>query len=394
MTPTTLKTYTCKALAQMAKKEGVQGWHSMRKDELVRALARATQKRLKKRIKGDSPKARGNSASPNGTQKGVRSRSQSKPRANPQHSLLNGTKTNGTSSKPGNKPKTAIQKRIAKLQERLEQQKNIGTTTAREEISCDRLVVMVRDPYWLHACWELTQQSIDRARVALAQAWHTAKPVLRLYAVVEAGSDSVLKDIEIHGGVTNWYVDVQKPPSSFRLEIGYLTPSGVFYCLARSNTVTTPPAGTSDAIDENWVDVAENADRIFAMSGGYSPHGTSKELQELMEERLRRPMGSPMQTRFGSGALVGEKNNGLPFAVDAELIVYGVSHRHAHVTLRGEPVTLRDDGSFAVRISLPDKKQVIPVVACSPDGVEERTIMLAVERNTKSMEPITRDIGQ
>jgi hypothetical protein len=43
--------------------------------------------------------------------------------------------------------------------------------------------------------------------------------------------------------------------------------------------VSTPPAGTSDAVDENWRAVAENADRIFAMSGGYSAQGASRELQ-------------------------------------------------------------------------------------------------------------------
>ena len=34
------------------------------------------------------------------------------------------------------------------------------------------------------------------------------------------------------------------------VQIGYLTAAGSFYCLARSNTVTTPPAGTSDSVDE------------------------------------------------------------------------------------------------------------------------------------------------
>src|ERR1043166_1083743 len=33
----------------------------------------------------------------------------------------------------------------------------------------DRIVVMVRDPYWLHAYWELTRQAIQRAEAALGQ---------------------------------------------------------------------------------------------------------------------------------------------------------------------------------------------------------------------------------
>jgi hypothetical protein len=253
---------------------------------------------------------------------------------------------------------------------------------------------MVRDPYWLHAYWELTQQSIDRAQSAMGQHWHTAKPVLRVLRLTDDRGALLERQIAIHGGVNNWYVEVQEPPARYRLEIGYDADVVSFYCLARSNTVTTPPAGASDFLDENWVDVAENADRIYAMSGGYSPQGTSLELQELLEERLQRPMGSPMQTRFGDGASrVLAAPDDLTFAIDAELVVYGVSHRGAHVTVKGEPVQLRDDGTFAVRLNLPDRRQVIPVVASSPDGVEQRTIILAVERNTKVMEPKLRDPG-
>ena len=39
----------------------------------------------------------------------------------------------------------------------------------------------------------------------------------------------------------------------------------------------------------------------------------------------------------------------------------------------------------------PDRRQVLPVVASSSDGVEQQTIVLAVERNTKTMEPIIRE---
>jgi hypothetical protein len=251
---------------------------------------------------------------------------------------------------------------------------------------------MVRDPYWLHAYWELAPRSVERAQSALGQHWHTTKPVLRVFQVSNDDSAVICREIVIHGGVNHWYVDVQNPPHKYRMEIGYLTAGGQFYCLARSNTVMTPPAGTSDSVDENWADIDQNADRIFAMSGGYSDRGTSLELQELLEERLRRPMGTPMQTRYGTGAAgVCADGRELPFAVDAELIVYGVSHPHAHVTLQGEPVALKSDGSFVARMQLPDRRQVIPVIASSPDGVEQRTIILAVERNTKVLGPVMRD---
>ena len=44
-----------------------------------------------------------------------------------------------------------------------------------------------------------------------------------------------------------------------------------------------------------------------------------------------------------------------------------------------------------MRFALPDRRQVVPVVASSGDGVEQRTVVLAVERNTKVMEPVLRE---
>ena len=79
------------------------------------------------------------------------------------------------------------------------------------------------------------------------------------------------------------------------------------------------------------------------------------------------------------------------FQLDAELIVYGATEPNARVTLQNEPVKLRPDGTFTMRFSLPDSRQIIPAVAMSADGVEERTIVLAVERNTKQLEPMIHD---
>ena len=176
------------------------------------------------------------------------------------------------------------------------------------------------------------------------------------------------------------------------IDIGYLARSGRFYVLARSNVVTTPRAGVSDVIDENWADIdSKKADRIYAMSGGFDPTASSLELKQLFEERLRRPLGSPAVTSFGSGGFLLGKGRKFWFQLDAELIVYGATEPNARVTLQGEPVKLRPDGTFTMRFSLPDSRQIIPAVATSPDGVEERTIVLAVERNTKQLEPMIHD---
>lgn len=363
MTPASLKSYSHKDLAQMAKRGGVRGWHSMRKDQLVKAL-------LQQAAKNKTP--------------------------------TNGKKTNGAPAKtPAPKASVRVQRHLSQVRAKLEQFKNLssengnGKTKSGSRVK-ERIVVMVRDPYWLHAYWEVRAKTVERVQAAMSQDWHTARPYLRLLEVHDGGSTSasetVVRDIEVHGGVSNWYVHVDNSPSSYRLELGYKGSEGRFFPLVRSNVVTTPEPGSSDAIDENWTDVAENFDKIYAMSGGYSPDNNSLELQELFEERLRRPMGSPMVTRYGSGApgFVAAAQE-LRFEVDAEMIIYGVTNPDTHVSLRGEPVRIRPDGTFTVRMSLPNQRQVIPVVASAANGAEQRTIVLAVERNTKVMEPVVRE---
>ena len=353
MTTATLRTYTCKDLAQMAKREGVTGWHAMRKEELVRALVQAS-RRTKKRQNG----------------------------------------ANGHASTPRLTPAQRRAKtRIDALRSRLTALKNIATDeTSSQRDSQDRLVLMVRDAYWLQAQWEISQSSVERARTSLGLHWHSASPALRIFSISDDGSSTLYREITIHGGVDHWYIDVADPPCNYRAELGYLAPEGSYYCVCRSSAVTTPIPGSTDTKGGNWGDVADNADRIFAMSGGYSARGTSSELQQLLEERLQCKMGRPTETRFGTGAGgIRSDQEELRFAIDAELVIYGATSAHAHVTVEGEPVTLRPDGTFMVRMHFPDRRQVVPVVASAPDGMMQKTIILGVERNTKELEPMIRN---
>ncbi len=292
--------------------------------------------------------------------------------------------------------KARISAKIEQARLRASRSKNLafGQVDESEASGKDRLVLMVRGPYWLHAYWDLTATGIARAQAALGQLWHQARPILRLLAVADTSSSTserVLRDMSIHGGVKNWYIDVHEPAQTYRIEIGYLAPGGKFFSLARSNVVTTPSAAASDSLDAHWNDVLADCDKIYAMSGGFSTESSS-DLQELFEERLRRPMGSGSNNRFGAavdGLLPRDRR--LRFHVDAEIVIHGQTQNDAVVTMQGEPLKLRPDGTFSVRLDMPNRRQVIPIIASTKDGVEQRTIVLAVERNTKVMEPLTRE---
>ncbi|MBX9680790.1 MAG: DUF4912 domain-containing protein [Gemmataceae bacterium] len=377
-----------KELAAKAKKKAIPGWSSMTKEELVAALvAVAAPPKPVKSI----PISKASVSLPKPVAKPV---AKNKPVAIARLQKSAAHRGNGTLSAEENIERSKYDVGIPT--------KDLSAKVPKElprGYGKDRVVVMVRDPYWLHIYWEITRQAVQRAEAALSQDWHGAKPILRLLDVTSADStgsaaESALRDIDIHGGCNNWYLEVQNP-KSYRIDIGYLSRSGQFYVIARSNVVCTPKAGVSDVIDENWSDLDQaKADRIYAMSGGFDPTASSLELKQLFEERLRRPMGSPAVTSFGSGAFQFGKGRSFHFQLDAELIVYGSTEPNAKVTLQGEPVKLRPDGTFTMRFSLPDSRQIIPATAASADGVEERTIVLAVERNTKHLEPLIHDVNE
>jgi len=452
ITTASLKTQSWKDLAEMAKHKGLSGWHSMRKDELVKALVRAAQKRAKLRAAATSHKSKKalksplrslkakshsthiktHSAHANGAKaNGIKSNGM-KANGAPKHvapvSASGRSGANGSGSAHGKTAhrspaspvadrtpsppprRTAKQLRIAERIHRVNAERErlkdlsgaftVGQSGGKRKApEKDRLVLMVRDSYWLQAIWTVTRLSVKRAEAALAEHWHTAGPVLRLLEVdgghTTSTAERVTREIEVHGGVTNWDIEANNPPHSFRVELGYKAANGRFFSLCRSNTVHTPAPDSSDAIDGNWTDVAANYERVYALSGGYNDdNNQSGELQELFEERLRRPMGNPASGQFGSGAeRVLNRHRDLDFHVDAEMILYGHTKPDAKVTLGGEPIKLRPDGSFTVRQPLPDKRQVLPVVASTPDGVEQRTIVIAVERNTKVLEPMVREIN-
>ncbi len=370
----TLKGCNKRHLAQMAKEQGIAGWHAMRKDQLIRALT----------LPRSSPRANGHG----------------RRKTTPLHGL-NGAAANGTAARK--KSEGTDGRRTPSLPANRSALASIPATpnqTLDHACQKDRIIVLTRDSYWLHAYWELSRTTLQRAQAALGQDWHAARPILRVMDVssedTTSASERHIRDIPIHGGVNNWYVDVLEPPRSYRIDIGYLSRRGKFYVLARSNVVTTPRAGVTDCLDENWANVQKQFDRIQNPSSqgqGPNNHAFQLDLRDLFEERLRRPMCSGVLQNLSTTVLPTLGRN-FHFQIDAELIVYGTTEPNARVTLQGEPVQLRSDGSFTVRFSLPDSRQIIPAVAASADGIEERTIVLAVERNTKELEPMIHDSNE
>tara|TARA_R110002049_G_scaffold2750_2_gene21751 strand:+ start:627200 stop:628486 length:1287 start_codon:yes stop_codon:yes gene_type:complete len=416
-----LKAQTRRELADLAKNYGVDGWHGMKKDELVDAIAKVQRRLRRKSGASATTKEKPESAtrstirSATGKSRTARvSATASKSRSTSGRNgadRKSGSAKSSAQAKNASKPaapaisaKTArIRSQIRRRRETMQRNRDLstgtlvggsavsnGSTRSRaEQPHQDRIVLLVRDSYWLQANWEITRSSVQRAQSAMAERWHTATPVLRLLLVGDIasnGAETIERDIPIHGGVDNWYIDVAEPPCRFRVLIGYLAENGEFYTLCRSNVVETPRPGECERLDEHWRDIAEDYERIYSLSGGYET--AAGDLKEMFEERLRRTMpvrGDQGQTVSDATLLRQTK---LPFDVDAELIVFGKTISGASVSVGGRPVKLQPDGSFTVRMELPDKRQVLPVTAESRDGLRQRTTVIAVERNTKVMETV------
>ncbi len=350
MTVDALKDCNKKHLSQMAKERGIAGWHAMRKDQLIRALATIRPSSSPPRSKKERPAPR--------PPKKVK-------------------RPSAAAAEPPIRPLAV-------------------PSTLDHAAQKDRIIVLARDSYWLHAHWELSRATLARAQAALGQEWHGARPILRLMDVTSEETTNAaerhVRDVPIHGGVNTWYIDVLQPPRSYRVDVGYLSRQGKFYVLARSNIATTPKTGVTDALTENWNNVQEQFERVqnpSTIQEARAP-SISVDLNDLFDERLRRPLSSQASRDLSLGVLPGLDRR-FHFEIDAELIVYGATEPDAQVTLQGEAVQLRPDGTFTVRFRLPDSRQIIPAVASSSDGVEERTIVLAVERNTKELEPMIHD---
>ncbi|MEE2827146.1 MAG: DUF4912 domain-containing protein, partial [Planctomycetota bacterium] len=325
ITAATLRSHTSKDLAQMAKTKGVPGWHSMRKEQLVKALLKQARSKARTRSeKRVSTKTLGKNL--------LSKKAVTEKLSRPARKTV---RSNGSSKSPVAESRIARKIRLDRQQQ--ESLKNLALINSLERGGVDpvqdRVIAIIRDPYWIQAYWEVSKSTVARAKVALVDQWHTARPVLRLLSVVNDGTansmENVVREIPVHGGVRNWFIDVAEPPQSYRIAIGYATEDGKFHLVAKSNAVTTPAPNT-DSFDHNWADIADDFKKFYALSGGYAKT-TTNDLQQVFEEKLNRPMNQPEFVRLGNGI-----HSGFPsfdFEVDAHMVIQGVADPNANVTL-------------------------------------------------------------
>lgn len=246
----------------------------------------------------------------------------------------------------------------------------------------NQVYLLIRDPYWIYAYWEIQKDHEEKMLGLLGGDRNSVKSILRVYDVTESSVNPSYFDITLQNMADHWFINVSANRSYF-VEIGLLHFDGRFLALAKSNLVTMPRDGMSDVIDEEWMSIDFN--KLYALSGGFELGKSSMELKKLMQERLQKAVtsGSGAVSSFGSPIRL-RKERKFWFVLDCELIVYGATEPKATVTIQGNEIKLRPDGTFTLRFALPDGKIVLDAVAKSADGVEQRKITPVVQRNTTS----------
>jgi hypothetical protein len=170
----------------------------------------------------------------------------------------------------------------------------------------DRIIAIVRDPWWVFVYWEITPEKERTLREEIErEGQHFERSVLRIYDVTGMSDfrgpiQASYFEINLKDMAKNWYVDVGGPGRSWCVEIGMLTREGAFYTLLRSNIVRTPRFGMSDIFDASWMLSEEEYWWLFGASGGFDVGKSSLEMKELFKRQLQEWISSGGMITLGS----------------------------------------------------------------------------------------------
>ncbi len=127
----------------------------------------------------------------------------------------------------------------------------------------DKIVFMVRDPYWGFTYWEITQKLLKEFNLGDSERY------LRIYDINGGKSPKDANsyfDIKLVPGADNWYIKFPSPNTTYVIDLGFFR-DGVFITLIRSNTATTPRDDISDQVDVEWMMSDEMMRKLLKASG-------------------------------------------------------------------------------------------------------------------------------
>jgi uncharacterized protein len=159
------------------------------------------------------------------------------------------------------------------------------------------ITLLVRDPHWAYAYWEIDSQRLEQAQQAIGEAAAEAQTILRIYDITgidfTGANARHYFDIVVNARIGSWYLNLGAADRTYCVDIGLKTVKGTFHMLARAQAVHTPRAGMSDVIDGKYSATEEQFEKIYALSGGFGSTAGSLTLQEMAAQRLKEAVSSP-----------------------------------------------------------------------------------------------------
>ena len=260
-----------------------------------------------------------------------------------------------------------------------------------QSFDAEYLVLMQKDPNWMHAFWEVSENRINEAKKG------RGKIVLRLFDIaddltVQRGKKRKFRDIEVPANARSWYVENTAGKSCVAV-LGAVSGKNFMPIVESTPVMTFDKSAAAPAENDAFAKASLGGNTL----GNFMSSGFSSQTAESWLKSLGGNFGSSSESMF-SGALSSAalQSNNIEVSKDSvnygkdfflwvktRLIVYGGTRPDAHLQVRGEPYPLNPDGTFSFEEDLPDSTKIIPVFATDKDGDFPTTIVPIVVKRTE-----------
>ncbi|MEI7998555.1 MAG: DUF4912 domain-containing protein [Candidatus Omnitrophota bacterium] len=136
---------------------------------------------------------------------------------------------------------------------------SLDSTDLPELAPRTQCVLIPRDPNFIYAYWNFTQDDLDRAHNQLRFERENSQLVLRIYDTTRINFKGTNAnhtwDLDVGFATKNWYVHVWQDNADYCAELGIRSSENHFVPLTRSIIVHTPPKSTSKRNDLIWQDI-------------------------------------------------------------------------------------------------------------------------------------------
>ena len=250
--------------------------------------------------------------------------------------------------------------------------------------------LLPKDPAWLFLFWEITQNTLDCIKQQYSEdTLKNARTIIRLYDVTDVpffdGSNAVcFYDMPVIFEARSWYINAPQTGRAYIADLGYLTADGQFIFVSRSNQTTLPPGHISNIIDDKWMIVEGDFQKLLKLAGAdYIGLGASERMH-VVGQRWKltelTPSGAPSSWSSFSLHLDKVEDEDIWLKADCEIIIYGSASKNAIVTINGKEIELKE-GKFSIRQHLPAGSVVdLPIHARNAKGDKTRHIQIKALR--------------